>query len=175
MKKTVFLFGILFLLAGQFAYAAEQGKIGIVDLLKALNESGAGKKAKVELEGFIKSKQAGIDEKGKEIEKLKGEMEKQSSVLSAEARKSREEELERLLREYQRMVSDAQNDIKKREGEFTGSIIKEIRVIIEKMGQDEGYTLIFEKADGLVLYSKQELDLTDVVIKKYNALKEGKK
>lgn len=175
MKKTVFLLCILFLLAGQHVYAADAGKIGIVDLVKALNESTAGKKAKVELEGFIKSKQTGIDEKGKEIERLRGELEKQASVLSADARKSREDELERLLREYQRQVTDAQNDVKKKEGEFTGAIVKEIRAIIEKMGQDDGYTLILENAEGIVLYSKKDLDLTAVVIKKYNDFKEGKK
>ena len=175
MKKTVLSLCILFLLAGQYAFAADTAKIGIVDLLRALNESNTGKKAKVDLESFIKSKQAGIDEKGKEIEKLRGELEKQSSVLSADARKSREDELERLLREYQRLVTDAQNDVKKKEGEFTGSIIKEIRAVVEKIGQDEGYSLIIEKAEGLVLYSKKDMELTDVVIKKYNDSKEGKK
>jgi len=139
--------------------------------MKALNESDSGKKAKTDLEVLIKSKQSVLDEKGKEIEKLKADLEKQSSVLSAEAKKSKEDNLEKLLREYQRLVSDSQNEVKKKESELTGEILKEIRVIVDKMGEEGGYTMILENADGLVLYSKKEINLTDAVLKKYNESK----
>jgi outer membrane protein len=156
----------------QKAFAAEQVlKVGVVDLIKALNESDSGKKAKADLEILIKTKQTAIDEKGKEIEKLKNELEKQSSVLSAEARKSKEDDLEKNIREYQRVVTDSQNDVKKKEGEFTGEILKDLRAIIAKIGQDGNYTMIIENAEGIILYSKPEQNLTEQVIKKYNESK----
>jgi outer membrane protein len=155
------------LLAG-IAAAAEVGKIGYADLRVALNESEAGKKAKIELESLIKTKQAAIDEKGKSIEKLKGDLEKQTSVLSGEARKSKEEEIERLVRDYQRLVQDAQNDVKKKETELTGSILKELRDVVEKIGKDEGYSLILENVEGIILFSRKDLDMTDKVIKNFN-------
>lgn len=150
-------------------------KIGYVDLRLALNESEAGKKAKTDLESLIKIKQAAIDEKGKTIDKLKGELEKQASVLSEEARKSKEEEIERNIREYQRMVQDAQADVKKKESELTGTILKELREIIDKIGKEENYTLILENVEGLILYSKKDIDLTEKVIKIYNETKSKKK
>jgi len=153
--------------------AADTIKFGAIDIQKVLNESEAGKKAKSDLESLIKTKQSAIDEKGKAIEKLKGDIEKQASVLSAEARKSREDELEKSLREYQRIVQDSQAEIKKKEGEFTDTILKEIRDLIEKIGEDEGYTLIIER--GMVLYSNKGIDITDNVLKKYDALKKSKK
>jgi outer membrane protein len=170
MKKLVFVVAILGLLTGRLAYA-EDIKIGVVDLIKALNESESGKKAKTELEGLIKSKQATLDEKSKNIEKMKGELEKQASILSAEARKAKEDELERMIREYQRMVADSQGEVKKKENDYTAGIVKELRAIIEKIGKDEGYTVILEKAEGIVLFSKENLDITDTVIKKYNESK----
>ena len=166
MKKTLLLL-IVFVLFSVTGVHADM-KVGIVDLMKALNESDSGKKAKTDLEVLIKSKQSVLDEKGKEIEKLKADLEKQSSVLSAEAKKSKEDNLEKLLREYQRLVSDSQNEVKKKESELTGEILKEIRVIVDKMGEEGGYTMILENADGLVLYSKKEINLTDAVLKKYN-------
>ncbi len=169
MKKTLLLL-IVFVLFSVAGVHADM-KVGIVDLMKALNESDSGKKAKTDLEALIKSKQSVLDEKGKEIEKLKADLEKQSSVLSAEAKKSKEDNLEKLLREYQRLVSDSQNEVKKKESELTGEILKEIRVIVDKMGEDGGYTVILENADGLVLYSKKEINLTDAVLKKYNESK----
>lgn len=169
MKKTLLLLGIFVLFSVTNVHA--DMKVGIVDLMKTLNESDSGKKAKSDLEVLIKSKQSVLDEKGKEIEKLKADLEKQSSVLSAEAKKAKEDELEKLLREYQRLVGDSQSEVKKRESELTGEILKEIRAIVDKMGEDAGYTMILENADGLVLYSKKEINLTDVVIKKYNESK----
>ncbi len=169
MKKTLLLLGIFVLFSVTSVHA--DMKVGIVDLMKTLNESDSGKKAKSDLEVLIKSKQSVLDEKGKEIEKLKADLEKQSSVLSAEAKKAKDDELERLLREYQRLVTDSQNEVKKRESDLTGEILKEIRAIVDKMGEDAGYTMILENADGLVLYSKKEINLTGAVIKKYNESK----
>ena len=168
MKKVALIVVVISLLASTSVFAADTLKIGVVNLTKALNESESGKKAKADLELLIKSKQVVIEEKGKAIEKGKSELEKQASVLSPDARKSKEEELERLSREYQRLVSDSQNEVKKREGELTGGMLKEIRPIIEKIGQDEGYALILENSESQALYSKKEADLTDSVIKKYN-------
>lgn len=149
-------------------YAADM-KIGFVNLIKALNESESGKKAKTDLEFLINAIQKKVDEKGKTIEQLRADLEKQSSVLSEESRKSKEAELERLLRDYQRLVTDSQNDVKKKEGEFTANIIKELRKIIKKIGEEQGYTFILENTDGMVLYSQEALDLTDEVLKRYNA------
>jgi outer membrane protein len=174
MKKMLFVAVILMLAVGH-AYADNNIKVGVVDIMKALNESDAGKKAKTELEAAIKAKQTVIDEKGKAIEKMKGDLEKQSSVLSAEARKSKEDELEKMIREYQRTVSDSQSEVKKQESELTNGILQEIRAIVEKIGKNEGYTMIIENAEGIILYSKKDLDLTDAVIKKYNESKKAGK
>lgn len=174
-KVMIFLMLCAVVVFAGTAYAAEAGKIGYVDLRVALNESEAGKKAKVELESLIKTKQATIDEKGKSIEKLKGELEKQASVLSGEAKKSKEEEIERLVRDYQRLVQDSQNEVKKKEGELTGGILKELRDVVDKIGQEDGYSLILENVEGIILYSRKDLDITDRVIKNFNDVKTKQK
>lgn len=150
-------------------------KIGYVDLRLALNESDAGKKAKADIESLVRIKQAAIDEKGKAIDKLKGDLEKQASVLSEEARKSKEEEIERNIREYQRLVQDSQAELKKKESELTASMLKELREIIDKIGKEENYILILENVEGLILYAKKDIDLTEKVIKIYNETKARKK
>jgi len=177
--RTIVLLFLALLIPALFTAGSASGadivKIGYVDLRVALNESEAGKKAKIELESLIKSKQSSIEEKGKTIEKLKGDFEKQASVLSAEARKGKEEEIERLMRDYQRLVQDSQNDVKKKEGEITGSILKELRDVVEKIGQEEGYSLILENVEGIILFSRKDLDITERVIKNYNELKAKQK
>jgi outer membrane protein len=168
MKKILVLLCICFILPA-YAQAAEVNKIGIIDLQKVLNECEAGKKAKTDLEDLIKSKESVIEKKGKEIEKLKNDMQKQASVLSTEAKKSKEDELEKLLRDYQRTVQDSQAEVKRKEGELTEAIIKGVHDIVDRIGKEEGYTIIIEKS--LVLFTNQDLDITDSVIKEYNKSK----
>lgn len=171
MKKAVWLLVFTCIILFAVTPASAEVKIGVVDLIRALNESDTGKKAKADLEFIIKSKQTTIDEKGKTLEKLKTDLEKQASVLSPEARRVKEEELQKLILDYQRLVTDAQNEVKKKENEFTGEIVKEIKALLEKIGQDEGYTMIIENADGIILFTKKDIDLTDTVIKRYNESK----
>lgn len=171
MKKGISLLLFILLCMPVSLLAVDALKIGCIDFQKVLNESDAGKKAKADLETLVKSKQSNIDEKGKTIEKMKGDLEKQTSVLSADAKKSKEEELEKMLREYQRLVQDSQTEVKKKELELTDVIIKDMRQIVEKMGEEGGYTLIIERTGGMVLYSTKDIDLTDAVIKKYNQSK----
>ncbi len=146
-------------------------KIAIVDLYKVLNESEIGKKARSELESLIKTKQSAIEEKGKNIEALKGDMDRQSAVLTAEAKKAKEDELEKLLKDYQRMVTDSQAEVRKKETELTAEILKQAREVINKLAKEGGYSLVLEKADGLVLYYANSLDITEKVIKKINETK----
>lgn len=175
--KVLIIFSILSCLSMVMAawtgvcLAADNQKIGYVDLRAALNESDAGKKAKTELESAIKTKQIAIDEKSKTIEKLKSDLEKQASVLSSEARKAKEDEIERLMRDYQRLIQDSQAEMKKKEADLTSTILKELREIIGKIGREENYTMIMENFEGIILYSKKELDITDRVLQKHNELR----
>lgn len=150
---------------------AETIKIGYVNLQRALNESEAGKNAKKQMEALIASKQKGINDKEKEIDRLKTELDRQKTVLSAEAKKKKEDTLEREMRDYQRLLRDSQEEVQKKEMELTSEIIRELRTVVSKIGKDEGYTMILEQAEGIMLYGSPAVDLTDKVIKIINETK----
>ncbi|MBA4349384.1 MAG: hypothetical protein C0415_05290 [Thermodesulfovibrio sp.] len=152
-------------------FAAENLKVGIVDLFKVLNESETGKRAKTDLESLIKSKQAALEEKGKALEKLRAEMEKQASILSPEARKAKEDEMERLRRDSQRMIDDSNVELQKKQRDMEGAIIKEIIEVVNKIAQEEKYSLILEYGQAGVIFSDKPIDITDKAIKKYNESK----
>ena len=41
--------------------------------------------------------------------------------------------------------------------------------IVEEVGKSKGFTLILRRGTPGVLYSREKLDITDLVIEKYNA------
>ncbi|MBF0558535.1 MAG: OmpH family outer membrane protein, partial [Nitrospirae bacterium] len=169
----VVLVGFAVLLNGALTRVhAADIKLGFVDIDRAANEAEEGKKAVGKLKEIMSSKQSTITEKGKAIEKMKTDLEKQEKIISADARKSRIEEMERAEREFQRMVTDANQEFEKKRRELTEAVYKEIIEIVAKYGQDEKYTVILPVQS--LLYSDKSLEITDIIIKKYNDQKGAK-
>lgn len=161
-----------FYMVSSSLWAAEL-KIGYIDLQRVVYESDAGKKAKSELDALIKSKQVVVDEKRQTLEKLKSDIEKQASALSPEARKSKQNDYEKIEREYLRLTQDAETELRKKDSELKEMILKDVFELMNKIGKEEGYALILDK--GIAVYLDKSLDITDGVIKKYNELKVGSK
>lgn len=168
MKKILLLLSISLVLP-TLSLAADSVKIGCIDLQRVVYESEAGKKAKADIDALVTSKKSVLDGKRKPIEKLRSELEKQGSVLSPEAKKSKQEELEKLEREYLRTAQDSDAEVRKKDTELRDMILKEILELVGKIGKEEGYTLIIER--GSVLYLDKGIDITDMIIKKYNESK----
>ncbi len=172
MKKIILVMvvGFAVLLSGALSRVnAADMKLGFVDIDRAANDSEDGKKAVSGLKDFMSSKQSTITERGKEIEKMKGDLEKQGAIMSPDAKKAKMEDLERSEREFQRMVSDANQEFEKKRRELTESVYKEIIEVVVKFGQEQKYTVILPVQS--LLYSDKTLDITDTIIKKFNESK----
>lgn len=171
MKKIIALIvaGLCLMLVGVVSPLQAETKIGFVDIDKAANDSEEGKKAVASLKDYMTGKQSQINEKGKAIEKMKADLEKQGSVISAEARKSKIEEIERAERDFQRMLTDVNQELEKKRRELTESVYKEIIRVIEQIGQEGKYSVILPNQS--LLYGDKTLDITNEVIQKYNEMK----
>lgn len=168
MKKILLFFLILGFIMTFYTPSYAELKVGVVDLYRVLNESEEGKKAVNELQSMLDSRQKTLEEKQRKIQTLKEEYDKKKAVLSEDARKSKEEEIERLGRELQRTAADYQVELQKKQNEITQSMLKEIRQIINDFAQKEGYSLILEKAEQLIIYTTKEVDITDKIIALFN-------
>lgn len=172
-KTTVLILFVLFTLSIP-AYGADL-KIAYLDFNRALNESEQGKKATAMLEEMIRDKKTAVIEKEEEIKKLDEELKKQLSILSPETREEKEDNLKKLVRDAQRMTRDFQEEVKKKEADLTREIQKEIIQVINKIAQEEGYTIVFERGVSGILYFQKQYDITDKVIEKYNESVKEKK
>ena len=144
-------------------------KIGSVDIQRAVNECHAGKEAKKALTKEAEKFQGLFTEKQRELQGMKESLEKQSLMLNPEARATRERELQTRVRDYQRWGEDVQNEMNQKRGEMERAIIVGLQRVIQKLGADEGYTLILEKNENIVLFSSKSTDITDLVIKAFDA------
>jgi outer membrane protein len=169
-KKLAVVIGMVMLGWFGSVWAADL-KIAYVDIQRAVNECNAGKDAKKVITKEVEKFQRLIADKQKELQTLKESLDKQTLMMTPDARANKEREYQTKLREFQRWGEDSQNEINQKRVELERSISGSLAKTIQKIGTDEGYTLILEKNENIVLYVTKALDITDRVIKTHDAQK----
>jgi len=164
--RTPLLLGLALALAPALVRAEQ--KLGIVDLQRALNEVDEGKAAKALLKRDFDDKQKHLDAKKAEFDKLQGDLEKQAVVMSDSAKKERAADLDRRARELQGLFVQLQKDLSERERDATKGIFDRMAVIVQEIAEADGFTVVLEKGAGVV-YAPASLDVTNELIRKYNA------
>ena len=143
-------------------------KIGVVDVVRAVNESNQGKTANAELDALVKAKQAELKEKADAVEKLKKSFENAPVV----AKKVNDAELAKADEEYRKLAAASDAEVKKRADELRGNALKNLEKVIETIGREDKFQLIVTKPG--VAYLQESIDITDRVVKKYNESTESK-
>jgi outer membrane protein len=165
--------GIVILLGGWFTGPARSAelKVGCVDIQKAMNECQAGIEAKKVIAKEMEKLQKLFAERQRELQTMKESFEKQAPMLNPEARATKEKDFQAKVRDYQRWLDDNQKEIQQKGQEIERTISQGLQRVIKKIGEDEGYTLVLEKNENIVLFSSKAIDLTDRVIKTFDAQK----
>ena len=109
-----------------------------------------------------------MEGKRQELEKLRDELEKKGSLMTAEARREKQDVFERKRRDAARQMDDFQKELEKKEQALLQRVLQELSGVIERVGKDRGFYLIVEKRGASVLYASAEADLTDEVIRAYD-------
>jgi outer membrane protein len=169
-KKVSLVIGMILLGWLGSGWAADL-KIAYVDIQRAINECNAGKDAKKAITKDVEKFQRLIADKQKELQTMKESFEKQALMLTPDARANKEKEYQNKLREFQRWGEDTQNELNQKRIEMERNISIALVKVIQKLGADEGYTLILEKNENIVLFASKTVDITDRAIKAYDAQK----
>jgi outer membrane protein len=168
MKSLLRLAPLALALAAAPAARADT-KLGFVDLQRALREVDEGKAATAVLKRDFDEKQKTLDAKKTEFERLKGEFEKQQVVMSDQAKKDKAGELDRKAMELQQLFMQLQKDLSEREREAMRGIIDKMQGIVREIAEADGFTMVLERSDSGIVYAPPSLDLTNELVRKYNA------
>lgn len=171
-----YLSGILITILALFSFqpgviAAEPIKIGIVDLQRCIIESNEGKRIQEGLQKTQQRMQEELSKKQNEINEMQKEMEKQSLMLSMDAKEDKQKELEKKQRDFGYFYQDKNEELKKAENDARTEILQVLMKVVESIAKRDKFDLITEKMGTGVLYVTPVLDITDEVIKELNKLK----
>ncbi len=149
--------------------SADALKIGYVDAQKILDNTKAGKKSKESMEEFIKSRQKIIDLDENEIKQLQEDLQRQGAVLSPDARREKEESLQRKVVDYQRRAGEMNKEVQNKKKEVLDKFNAELEGVVKKVAEGGGYSFVIDRnaEGGVLLYGKESFNLTDEVVKEF--------
>ena len=150
--------------------AAQNVKVGVVDLQKFQKNSKAFEKASVGVKKKFDDMQQKLNDERNTVAKLDEELKKQSMMLSLDAQEDKKRELEKKQRQFKFMYDEFSQEMKDTEMEAIKKVMKELEKVVEKIGEKEGYTIILERRTLGLLYFNNTIDLTDRVTDAYDKL-----
>ncbi len=79
-------------------------------------------------------------------------------------------EVENSMLRLNRLQEDVEQELGLRQNELASDITQMIGQVIDVMGEEEGYTLIFNQLQSGLVYIATALDITDEIIRRINAM-----
>ena len=169
LPTTCFVMGLAIVVGCAAGGAKVEGKVGVVDPARVLSETSAGKKAKDSLSVFSKNRQALMEMEEKELRRMEEDFGRQASVLSATAKREREEQFRRRMAEYQQKAGEMNREVQEKQNDVLEGFREKVELIAGKVSKRLGLQIVIDKGKGgPTLYSEEGLDITGQVIDEFN-------
>ncbi len=146
--------------AAQAAPGAEL-KIGFIDADRINRESVPAERATKKLEKEFAPREQELRRIEGQIKSLQGQLEKDGLTMSDSDRRTKETELGRQTREYQRLQREFREDLNLRRNEELAALFERANRVIKQVAESEKYDLIVQEA----VYRSPRIDITEKVLK----------
>lgn len=143
-------------------------KVAVIDVERILIESERGKAALQDLDALRQQKQEEGQARQEEITELRNRLSEGQLSLSQEKLAELQKELEDEMIALRRFQDDANRELSKKRDEILGQIEQSVFPVINQIGEEGGYTLIFNKYNSGLVYAADAVDITQQVIERYN-------
>jgi Skp family chaperone for outer membrane proteins len=170
------VFSLLVILAlGALAASAQDStiKIGIVDLEQVVAQSAMGQGLQARLEGLQSSAQAEADALTEKSRETRRRISEGAGVLSDEKLAELQAQYEADNIAIRRFRDDKQREAQKIQQEGLRDIENALRPVFQRLQENDGFDLILSGAPGIVVMATEEIDITALVIERFNASQAG--
>ena len=136
-------------------------KIGFIDPERINRESAPAERATAKLEKEFAPREQALRKVDQQIKALQAQLEKEGMTMSESDRRTKETELGRQTREFQRMQNEFREDLNLRRNEELAALYDRANRIIKQIAESEKYDLILQEA----VYRNPRMDITEKVLK----------
>ena len=167
-NKAVLLMALAALLVWGTAATDEPLKIGVVDIDQAISSTEEGKAAREEFARKQREAEAKVQPLIERFKTLEDELKAKKFVLSDEALFQKQLDLVEMRNQIQSKLKELEGQLKVDQKRLEGPLTAKLVEIISDVGKSNNYTMIIRRGAPGVLYTREALDLTDLIIKSYN-------
>jgi outer membrane protein len=169
MTRSLIRGALMFVLLAAVAMpAAAQSKVAVIDVQRVVTESDPGKEVMQRLKALTDAKSQEGQVLQQEMATLQDQFNKQRFTVSEARQAEMSKEIEDKQIAIRRFQDDAQREIQEAQRRELGGLEERILPIINQVGQEQGFTLIFNKFQSGLVYADEAIDITDDVIRRFN-------
>lgn len=143
-------------------------KMGIVDVEQALNATEEGKAAREELSRKQREADQEVQPMVDRYKELQEEVKSKRYVLSDEALFAKQADLLELQNKIDNKIKELQGQLKIDQGRLEAPLKAKLFEIVEEIGREQGFGLILARETPGVMYTREALDITDLIIARFN-------
>lgn len=152
--------------AAQGSAPAGAIKVAVIDTEKILLSSQAGKKALADLKKLQEQKEGDLRTRAQELKDLQAKINDGRLSLAQDKLADLSKQYEEKEIALRRAQDDANRELGKKRDEMLGAIDERVMPVINQVGKDLGYTLIFRKFESGLIYADEAIDITTMVIQR---------
>ncbi len=159
MKKIFSIALLMVFFLGMNATVIAQNKFGHIDTNELLRLMPGREEAQVELERYARELETQFTAMQREFQTKYQDYLENQETFSQLIRQSRERELTSLQERIMEFQESAQEDLMAKENQLLQPIIEKARNAIEEVAKENGFTYVFDRGMGVLLYSEPSDDI----------------
>jgi outer membrane protein len=149
-------------------------KIAVIDTEKILLSSTAGKKAVADLKKIQDQREKELSARAQELKDLQAKLNDGRLSLAQDKLADLSKQYEEKEIALRRAQDDATRELTQKRDQMLAQIDDRVMPVINQVGKELGYTLIFRKFESGLIYADDAVDITNVVIQRIDASAQGK-
>lgn len=168
VHKAFVVLGLGALLVWGTGASDEAVKIGIVDIDQAISSTAEGKAAREELARKQREAEAEIQPLVDRYKEAEEDLKQKRFVLSDDALFQKQLDMQEMRSQIEGKMKELESKLQLDSKRLEGPLNKKLSEVIESTGKDGGFTIILQRGAPGLLYTREALDVTDLIIEKYN-------
>lgn len=169
MKKFLVTMALAAVAAPLFAQTAAPQRVAVIDYQRVLLTSVAGKATSEKFKKMVEERESQGQKLQGEIKKLEDEINSKKMSLSEEKLADLGKQLSDKRIALQRYGQDAQRELEEAEDREMAALQAKVLPVINAVGKEMGLAAVFSKFQSGLLYASDAIDITDTVIKRFDA------
>lgn len=167
MKKFLISVAVAALAAPMFAQTAPS-RVAVIDVQKVLAQSSLGKASFDKLKKMQEDRIEKAKSMDEELRKLDTEIGQKRLSLSEDKLADMTKTMNEKKIAMQRYAQDADREVTEARDRELLALETRIKPIIDTLGKEMGLAAIFNKFESGLIYASDAIDVTDVVVKRFN-------